>query len=612
MTRSVSMPRLMAVALSLVALPALAAETIAPVVVTATRTAQTTNEVLASVTVITRAEIEDSGVQSLADLLARQRGVSLSHNGPYGKATSLYMRGTSEEQVLVLINGVKVGSATLGSVAFQHLPLSQIERIEIVRGPHSSIYGSEAVGGVIQIFTRTGESGPLRTRVSIMRGGHDTQEATAAISGGDANTRFAITAKVFETAGINVRGSAFPDKDGYHNRSASLSFSQDFGPGTTWTVRAVRAEGVTEFDACAFPNPSQYCETEFVEQVISTRVETRVTDRWSTWVSVGQSQSDSETDVNNPGEFDTTRQEFSWQNDISLGLHQLITLGYDYRETTISSDASFAEDERSSHAVFAQWQWTGRHGDLRVSVRRDDYDAFDDPVTGSIGAGWRFSPSLRVYASAGTAFNAPSFNQLYYPNFGNPDLQPEESQSFEIGLVGGDDVHWSVAAFHTEIDQAIALFCTPAFVCEPRNLNAAEINGLELAWNTTHGGWRLSASATLLDTRIATDGANDGNELPRRPERKFNFDFSRDFGQFYFGAHIRHEGERFDGAANTTRLDDYTLISFRFGYEATRNLTIEGSIENAGDVEHETVATFGGGTYNSLGRTVYARLRYRF
>ncbi len=584
-------------------------DAVAPVTVTATRTAQTADENLSSVSVLGRGEIQQSQAQSLPDLLANQRGVSIARSGGFGKSTSVFLRGTNSDQVLVLIDGIKAGSATAGTTAFQHLPLEQVERIEIVRGPGSSLYGSEAIGGVIQIFTRRGDTGETRVNTSAMAGSNGATEITTAISGGDDDTRLSLSAKAFETDGIDARSNGFPDDDGYTNDSVSFSVDQDIGERTTWSLRAQHAEGVTDFDNCGpFTSPSGDCEDEFAQQTVSSSLDTQITASWSMRIRAGESRDESRlfTDGAATDRFDTERREVSWQNDFTFGTQHVVTAGVDYRNDEVESSVDFAETERRNEAVFGQYQWTGQRANAQASLRYDDNEAFGEETTGSVAAGYRFAQGLRLYSSIGTGFKAPTFNDLFFPDIGffsgNPDLAPEASETFEVGIEGGRDLTWSANVYRTEIDDLIVFDAANATV---NNLDSAEITGVELAGGGTHGGWDLQASITLLDTEADTDGPNDGNQLPRRPERALNVDFSRGFGPYRFGTHVRYESERYDDAANSVELDDFALVGMRFAYQLRESLSLTASVDNLFDEQYETVDNF-----NELGRTAYLRLRY--
>lgn len=582
--------------------------TVAPVVVTASRTVQTADETLSSVSVITREQIENSGAQSLPDLLQRVQGVSFARSGPVGQDTSLFMRGTESDHVLLLVDGIKLGSATSGKAAFQHLPLEQIERIEVVRGPRSSIYGSEAIGGVIQIFTREDAPG---ASASAMAGGNDTGEVETSFTGGSDTTRYTVTARHFDTDGISARNDAFPDNDGYQNNSASINVSHNFSNTASWSLSALNSDGITEFDNCGFPGSSD-CETEFTQQVVSTNVDAQVMPTWSITLTAGRSRDEASSfnDGSFNNEFDTERDEVSWQNDITIGTRNLLTLGLDYSDENVESTTNFTQSSRENEAVFGQWQWTGDRANFQTSVRHDDNEAFGEEDTGSIAAGYRIGDTTRVYGSFGTAFKAPTFNDLFFPftDFGggftfegNPDLEPESSESIEIGVEGGHDWRWSANVFRTEIEQLIVLTTSSVI-----NLDQGNITGVELAANATRMGWNLNANLTLLDTEAETDDANDGNELPRRPERAVNIGARRDFGRTMFGVSARHESERFDEAANTTELDAFTVVDMMLGYRIDKDLMLRGELHNVFDTDYQTVDTF-----NMLDRTLFVRLSYQ-
>lgn len=597
--------------LLILSVPAGAEERIEPITVTATRMAQTADESLASVSVISREQIERSQATSLPQLLSTERGISLSSNGAYGKTTSLNMRGTNSDHVLVLIDGVKLGSATSGTTAFQHLPLHQIERIEVVRGPRSSLYGSEAIGGVIQIFTRKGQKGEPGVQTSAMRGSNGSKEVATAMSGGTENTSIAFSAKAFDTDGIDTTTSGFPDDDGYTNDSASLNVRHNLDKTTSLSLSAMTASGISEFDNCgSFTAPSGDCEDEFRQQSVTSSVEKDINSFWSMSISAGETLDESRlfTDGDRDSKFNTQRREVSWQNDLTLGTGHVLTLGYDYRDDQITSSADFDETERDNSAVFGQWQWTGDRVDVQLSGRRDDNEAFGEEETGSIAAGYYIGNDVRIYGSYGTAFKTPTFNNLYFPDTpffsSNPDLDPENSETLEIGIDGGNEIRWSANLYRTEVDRIIVFDSSTASV---DNLDEARINGMELSAATKHGGWDIDVSATFLETETITSGPNDGNELPRRPHRTFNLGFQREFEVIDFSAHVRHEGDRYDAAANNVELDGFTLVGFRLGYDLHRDFSLEATVNNLADVDYETAAGF-----RNPGRTGHVRLRYDF
>lgn len=581
-----------------------------PIIVTATRTAQTADETLASVTVITREKIERQQASSVQDVLRGVAGLAIANTGGLGKATSVFLRGTESDHVLVLIDGVKVGSATLGTTAFQHIPVEQIERIEIVRGPRSSLYGSEAIGGVIQIFTRKG-GGALKPFFSIGGGSHQTYSASAGVSGGGERGWFNVSASGIDTGGFNAcdgrppPGGAGcftyePDKDGYRNLSGSLRAGYRFDNGLEMDVRALRAEGKNEFDG-RFVN-----ESESVQQILGGTLRFSPADRWHITLTAGRSRDESDNfkDGAFRSRFDTERDTLSFQNDLSFAPDHLLTVGADYQDDRIDSTTAYAVTSRDNTGLFTQYQ--GRFGahDVQLSLRRDDNKQFGNRNTG--GAAWGYAPSegLRLTASYGTAFKAPTFNELYFPGFGNPNLRPEESRSFELGL-GGKAVwgRWSLNAYETRVDDLIAF---DAATWAPVNIDQARIRGLEAVLGTQLGGWDLNTNLTLLDPENRSVGANDGNVLPRRARQSLRLDADRDFGRYRLGATLLAAGKRYDDLANTRALGGYATIDLRAEVALAKDWRVQARVENLFDKDYQTAAF-----YNQPGRGLYLTLRYQ-
>lgn len=601
---------LTAAALLLLASPSAFATDIDPVIVTATRTAQTADETLSSVTVITRKEIERQQAQSVQDLLRGIPGVDIANNGGPGKATSVFLRGTESDHVLVLIDGVKVGSATLGTAAFQDIPVEQIERIEIVRGPRSSLYGSEAIGGVIQIFTRKG-GGALKPFFSIGGGSYQTYNTSAGLSGGGERGWFSVNASSIDTEGFNAcdgkpsPGGAGcfttePDKDGYRNVSGSLRAGYRFDNGLEMDVHALRASGDTEFDG-GFVN-----ESESVQQVVGGTLHFSPLDIWQITLAAGQSRDESDNfkDGVFQSRFDTERDTITFQNDFAIALDHLLTVGADYQDDRVDGTTAYAVSSRDNTGLFTQYQGMFGDHDLQLSLRRDDNEQFGNRNTGGAAWGYALSEGLRLAASYGTAFKAPTFNELYFPGFGNPNLRPEESDSIELGLSGKATWgHWSLNAYETRIDDLIAF---DASTFAPANIDQARIRGLEAVLGTRLGNWDLNTNLTLLDPENRAKGANDGNVLPRRARQSLRLDADRDFGRYRLGATLLAAGKRYDDLANTRELGGYTTIDLRAEYALAKDWRVQARVENLPDKDYETAAFF-----NQPGRSLYLTLRYQ-
>lgn len=579
-----------------------------PIIVTATRTAQTADETLSSVTVITREEIERQQAQSIQDLLRGIPGVDIANNGGHGKATSIALRGTESDHVLVLIDGVKVGSATLGTAAFQDIPVAQIERIEIVRGPRSSLYGSEAVGGVIQIFTRKG-GGKLKPFLTFGAASDATYDAALGVAGGGERGGFSASLRGFDTEGFNAcDGNPFPegagcftlepDEDGYRNVSGSLRADYRFG-NLAMDVHALRADGRNEFDG-GFVN-----ESETVQQVLGATARFSLLESWQATLIAGQSRdkSDNFKDSTFQSRFDTQRNTLSLQNDLSLAAGQLLTVGADRQEDRVDSTTAYTVSARDSTGLFTQYQGSFGAHDVQLSLRRDDNQQFGNRYTGAAAWGYALGDDLRVTASYGTAFKAPTFNELYFPGFGNSDLRPEESESMELGLRGNTGWgHGALNVYATRIDDLIAFDANFA----PANIDQARIRGIEAILGTRLRHWDVNTSLTLLDPKNRSGGSDDGNVLPRRAKRSLRLNADRDLGRYRAGATLIAANERYDDLANTRRLGGYVTLDVRAEYALAKAWRLQARVENLFDKTYETAALF-----NQPQRSLYLTARYQ-
>lgn len=577
------------------------------VLVTATRTARTADQTLASVTVITRVDIERSQANDVPELLRGLPGVMMTSTGGYGKGASLFLRGTNPGHVLVLVDGIKVGSATSGAPTWEFLPLAEIERIEIVRGPRSSLYGSEAIGGVVQIFTRRG-SGPTSPDAKVTVGSLHTHDVGAGVSGGPGNAWFNVHAGHFRTRGINAtlpRSSAFePDSDGMDSLYGSFRVGYRLPRETEIELHGWQARGDTEFDSPGFLN-----ETNFRQSSGGVRAQSRVTSIWNMSLHAGESKDNTYNfradGTVTPSRFNTKRRTLSWQNDLALGDHQLLTVGHDNQEDFVTSTENLAKTSRDNEAWFTLYQGElGLHS-FQASLRRDDNEQFGRHGTGSVAYGYALTPQYRWFTSYGTGFRAPNFVDLYWPDpffsTGNPNLQPEESKSFEAGVGGKPSAatQWAASLFRTRIENLIVLTGSNFL---PTNLNRATINGLELTGSTHVEAWELGANLTLLDPR---DDAT-GRYLQRRSRYATRLDLDRRIAKTQVGATLLTQGARYDDVANQVRLGGYTLLNLRVEQTFSRSWRAGVRLENVTDKEYQTVAGF-----NNFGRALFATLYYQ-
>ncbi|MDX2424946.1 MAG: TonB-dependent vitamin B12 receptor [Cycloclasticus sp.] len=580
------------------------------IIVTASRTAETTDDTLAAVTVITRDDIERLQAQSVQSVLQGIAGINITNNGGPGKATSVFLRGTESDHVLVLIDGIKVGSATLGTTAFQHIPIEQIERIEIVRGPLSSLYGSEAIGGVIQIFTRKG-GGETKPFFSIGAGRYDTYNASVGVSGGGERGWFSLSASGLDTNGFNAcNGKPYPggagcftiepDEDGYNNLSGSLRVGYRFESGIEIDAHALQTTGEIEFDG-GFVN-----ESESLQQILGVSVRFSPLDIWQISLVAGSSQDESDNfkDGTFQSRFETERNTASFQNDFSIMDDHLLTLGFDYQKDRVDGTTNYSVTSRDNTGVFTQYLATIGNQDLQLSLRQDDNEQFGHHTTGNVAWGYKLHNGLRLNASYGTAFKAPTFNELYYPGYGNANLEPEESRSIEFGLSGKTGWgSWSSNIYETLIDDLIAY---DSSISAPGNIDQARIRGLEVILSTQFKSWNLTTNFTLLDPENDSNGTNQGNVLPRRAEQSMRIDASHKVGKTTLGSTLIAEGRRYDDLANTRELSGYATVDLRAEYVFAKDWLLQARIENLFDKDYETAAFF-----NQPGRGLYMTLRYQ-
>lgn len=579
------------------------------VIVTATRTAKTANDVISSVKVITREDIVKSQAQSVPDLLKGLAGVHVTQNGGRGTVSSMFLRGTNSDHLIVLVDGVKIGSATSGTAAFQNLPIEQIERIEIVRGPRSSLYGSEALGGVIQIFTKKG-GGKTSLHSHLTVGSHGTYEVSTGVSGGGKNVFYNISLEGEKTQGFDSCqaaaatqfGGCFadePDKDGYENIAGSARLGYRFDSGSEIAFFALQADSESEFDG-SFQDSSDNQQRALgvnYKQIINQALDFQLQ------YARTNDDSDNFKNQNYVSTFNTRRDHVSIQNNLSLFDRDLFSFGADYQHDQVTSSDQYSETKRETYGLFAQYLMNLENHDIELSARHDDNDQIKNSFTGSLGYAYRIDEKLRLVMSYGTAFKLPNFNFLYYPNFGVPTLKPEESETAEVGLKGGNEVNsWSLVYFSTKIDDLIANDSN----FTPSNINRASIKGIEAEFQQKlDERWMLTVDLTANEPIDRSVGTNNGNLLARRPKTSGRINLDYQASNWSAGATMIHAGTRYEDAGNTKKLKSYETLDLSAQYQISKTLLVQGRIENVFDANYET-AQF----YNQPGRGFFVTFRY--
>ncbi len=581
-------------------------ENLPEMVVTATRTEVPKNTLSAATTVFNRADIERLQAKSIPELLRGSAGVDVTQSGGYGQLSSVFMRGTNSTHVLVLIDGVKVGSVTAGITQFEFIPIEQIERVEIIRGSQSSLYGSEAIGGVIQIFTRKGtESQTPKVTLDAGGGSYYTQRTAGSISGKLNNSWYSASASHFDTDGFNVGGGTNqPDKDGYKNTAVNARVGHHFDNNAELEAAFLHNEGTTLYDG-------YYNKTNFVNQVSSIVGSLDVVENWRSTLRLGQSldQNDSFFSSNNKlaSRFDSTRWNASWLNQFTPSENHQFVLGSDYRLDEIDSFTKYVESSRYDVGVFGEMHsrlFTDHF--VNASVRWDENQAFGDYVTGSVGWRYNWNYGISALANFGNAFRSPTFNELYYPKDdwgggGNPNLKPEESKSYEVGLIGDHNWgKWEIRAYHTDIDNLILGW--PA-----KNIAKAQIQGIEAEIGTEIYGFKPKLTMNLLNPEDKTTG----QRLLKRADKTLSFDVSRSISDFDLGATVIAQGNRPemaympDFSQKRIEVGGFMTVDLRSAYHINKNWMLSAKLNNLLDKNYQTV-----NTYNMADRNFFISIHY--
>jgi vitamin B12 transporter len=589
---------------ALLSLPLSAAEApLGATVVTATRTDTVLDEVLAPVIVITREEIERSLGPDVASLLQFHAGIDISRTGGPGQVTSVFIRGTDSNHATVLVDGVRINPGTIGGASIQNIAPETIERIEVVKGPRSTLYGTDAIGGVINLITRSYTDHGFGAATGYGR--YDTFLATASGGfGGDAG-EMTFSANWLESAGFPARTFDSTDR-GYDNRSFTVKGRTQLG-AVKLGARYWQASGTSEYSDFLLTPVDQ----DFENRMAAVDATFAPAERWSSRVTLShiedeivQNQADF---LGNLVELRTRRNAADWQNDVRIGEHQLLTAGVLFtREKTLSTEsfAPFDEDTDTGMAFAQDRIDLGRH-DLLLAAAYLDHETFGAEATWNAEYGIDVAAGTRLIAAAGTGFRAPDSTDRF--GFGgNPALDPEHSRNYELSLVRGfgERQQLRLSAFRNEIDDLIVFVVTDPVTFEGRNQNVerARIDGVELAYEYDAPTWRLRAEASAQDPRnLTTD-----EKLLRRASESLTLTVARTLGAHEVGCDVLLSGEREDfGIPEQIELDSYALVNLYARFALLRGLSLQVRLENALDEQYEFAST-----YNTTDRSVFVAVRY--
>ena len=580
------------------------------VVVTASRTQQRLREAIPHTTVLTEKEIRDSQAVDLPTLLRSEAGFEMAQTGGIGAVPSpLSLRGNSSARTLVLIDGVRIEDSGVGSTALQHLMLDQVERVEIVRGNVSSLYGSNAVGGVIQVFTRRGQGAPAPS-ASMMAGSRNTTDLHVGYGGELGETRFSLAASRFDTRGFSAIDPAQaplanPDPDGYRNQGLSFSASRRLSPAHELGVAVFGTEAWGDYDRPTFTLPTDQHRSNQELSMLQGWWEARLVEAWKSRLTAAENK-DHRTDTLN-GAFSnsahTRTRQLIWDNEVRVAPPHAFTLGLEGRNQTLDSASSFGGSPLREREVSAgRVGYLGRLGEhtLQANYRYEDYSDFGAEGTYYLGYGYDLTKAWRVTLSQGTAFRAPTFLDLD-PAFGNPGLQPERSKTNELGVQWASGPHrLRVVLFDTEYKDAIVL--DNLFI--PQNVQTAANEGIEASYNGVLAGIDLRASLTLQDPVEQDRTSSAPQQALRRAKTLAAFSAFRGFGALRLGVDWRSSGERRDQSITDSTVTvfepPYSVLNLLARYQLSKNIYFGARLENALDEEYRLVSG-----YNTAGRGVF-------
>lgn len=585
------------------------------VVVTASRMPLSLDQTVAHTTVLNEQEIRKSSAPDVPTILRNVAGVELSQNGGPGKPSFMYLRGTDSTHVLVLLDGVRINSATTGTTALDQLMLDQVERIEVVRGNVSSLYGSEAIGGVVQIFTRHGHGAPA-ANVSVGMGSQGTQRLSAGFGGVVDTTDFSVQLSTFKTDGVSTLNPALipnanPDRDGYRNNSLSASAGHAFNADHRISATLFGSDGDNQYDNAFNLNQTDVNSNRAQVWKYSLASDDQISETWHSKLQLASGVDQYRDFLNGQpvpwgSLFQTNDRQISWQNMLDLDDSKQLLLGAESLQQQVSSDINpgYVQRSRKVNSLFAGYSGRYDAHQLQVNLRQDRNSQYGNANTWLLGYGYALSDAWRATASYSTAFKAPTFNELYYPGYGNPALKPERSRNIEAGVhYHADRGQFDAVYFDNRISDLInTVLVDPInFVYQPQNVNRAHMNGFEFSYAGRFGDTGVKAELTSQNPRDATTGV----QLDRRAKLHSSLGMTQQLGAWQVGGEWQYSGIRPDGS-NTQTLAAYNVFNLTAGYAISKETKLTLRADNL--TKQNDSNAYG---YTPLGRRLFVGINYQ-
>lgn len=560
--------------------PVVPADRVAPVVVTATRYADALDASTRDVSILSGAELRATGASDLAEALRLLPGVEIATYGP-GATPSIFLRGANSNQTLLLVDGQRMGSAFSGLAALQHLSIDQIERVEVLRGPAASLYGADAVGGVVQIFTRRDRALTVRVATGEWR----SLQLGVNAGLGDAANGLSVTATQSASRGFNAivdpaDFSYHPDRDGYRFNHAQINAAVSPTDSLQLAFSAFETRGRAQYDG----GPGYDDRLQSVVNAIRVSADMKLSSGWQSNLRIGSTRDQSNFDSAYPGRYRTALDQLAWQNNVRLTPALNALAAVEWRRESVSSTDLLPVTTRHTTSALLGGDWTQDALRLNASARLDHSDQYGDRGTANVGAGYRLGAGWRVLANGGNSFKAPTFNDLYYPGFANPALRPERGHNADIALQWSQDSHRASATlYRNEVRDLIQFVCDANYDCAPQNVARARLTGLTLAGATRLGGWRVDGHLDFADPRDITAD----RQLARRARVHGALRLSGDLFGFSGGAEVLVSGQRYDNAANTRVLPGYALLNLHVSRQVGPGVRVGARVDNATNRDYQ-------------------------
>jgi vitamin B12 transporter len=552
-------------------------------VITSGRQAEPRAQATTLTTVFTRNDIERLQPSSVGELLSRVPGVQITRNGGRGSLTGLNIRGTKSAQSIVLVDGQRIVDAAGGAAQLQALSVEQIERIEVLRGPRSALYGADAIGGVVQIFTRRAESSGLQPRLHVGFGNRGTWERSLGLSGGDRDTRFSLNASADTTNGIDrthVGSRPNNDHDAYRNNGFSLNLSHRFSDNLEGGFSVLDQRGESEYDL-SFDGAYPY--NDFQLTSYAGFLAAQLNETWNSRLELGHSENrgvERFDDVDTASPFNTYRDSAAWLNTLTLGGGHSLLIGLDWYEETLHTSTAYSEDQRWNQAALLQHRFEGERFSTELGLRHDKNEQFGSQNTFNGALTIPVNASNDLVLSYAEGFRAPTFTDLYYPDscfpgfgcftFANPNLQWRSQLAEHTRL--------ETAVYRTDLEDAIV------FSDIPRNVQKARINGFEAELQQQLFGWQGTLGLSLIDPR----DRDSGHILNRRAKRTLSLDLDRQFGSVSVGASWQAISHSYDDVDNDREIAGYGLLGLRSSWQATPEIKLALKLDNLLDKEYSS------------------------